>query len=157
MIGQYAHGNEPSHHIAYLFNFSGEPWRTQYYVRKILDTQYNTTPNGLSGNEDAGQMSAWYVFSSIGLYPFNPASGRYEIGSPIFEKTTLNLPDGNTFSIVAKKVSNKNMYIQSASLNGKSLNKTTISQQEILDGGELKLVMGPKPNKKWGVDQENKD
>ena len=150
LIGQYAHGNEPSHHIAYMFNHAGQPWRTQYWVRHILDTQYNTTANGLSGNEDCGQMSAWYVFSSMGLYPMNPASGEYEIGSPIFEKSTLNLPNGKTFVIEAENVSEKNFYIQSATLNGKAFNKTAISHQELLNGGVLHFVMGAQPNQKWG-------
>ncbi|UPZ14888.1 GH92 family glycosyl hydrolase [Flavobacterium humidisoli] len=151
LIGQYAHGNEPSHHIAYMFNHAGQPWRTQYWVRHILDTQYNTTANGLSGNEDCGQMSAWYVFSSMGLYPMNPASGEYEIGSPIFEKSTLDLPNGKTFVIEAENVSNKNFYIQSATLNGKAFNKTAISHQEMLQGGVLHFVMGAQPNKNWGL------
>lgn len=151
LIGQYAHGNEPSHHIAYLFNHAGQPWRTQYWVREILNSQYNTTPNGLSGNEDCGQMSAWYVFSSIGLYPFNPASGIYEIGSPIFERTTLNVANGKTFVITAKNVSDSNRFIQSARLNGENFNRTTLSHKEIMDGGTLELVMGPEPNTKWGV------
>lgn len=151
LIGQYAHGNEPSHHIAYMFNHAGQPWRTQYWVRHILDTQYNTTANGLSGNEDCGQMSAWYVFSSMGLYPMNPASGEYEIGSPIFEKSTLNLPNGKTFEIEAENVSNKNFYIQSVTLNGKAFNKTAISHQEMLKGGVLHFVMGAQPNKNWGL------
>ncbi|WP_343613792.1 GH92 family glycosyl hydrolase [Flavobacterium sp.] len=151
LIGQYAHGNEPSHHIAYMFNHAGQPWRTQYWVRHILDTQYNTTPNGLSGNEDCGQMSAWYVFSSMGLYPMNPASGEYEIGSPIFEKATLNLEDGKTFVIEAENVSDKNYYIQSATLNGQAFNQTAITHQQILAGGTLHFVMGPQPNKNWGI------
>lgn len=151
LIGQYAHGNEPSHHIAYMFNHAGQPWRTQYWVRHILDTQYNTTANGLSGNEDCGQMSAWYVFSSMGLYPMNPASGEYEIGSPIFEKSTLNLPNGKTFVIEAENVSEKNFYIQSATLNGKAFNKSAISHQEMLQGGVLHFVMGAQPNKNWGL------
>ncbi|MBL0738676.1 GH92 family glycosyl hydrolase [Flavobacterium sp. GN10] len=151
LIGQYAHGNEPSHHIAYMFNHAGQPWRTQYWVRHILDTQYNTTANGLSGNEDCGQMSAWYVFSSMGLYPMNPASGEYEIGSPIFEKSTLNLPNGKTFVIEAENVSDKNFYIQSATLNGKTFNKTAISHQEMLKGGVLHFVMGAQPNQNWGL------
>ncbi|WP_289660529.1 GH92 family glycosyl hydrolase [Flavobacterium panacagri] len=151
LIGQYAHGNEPSHHIAYMFNHAGQPWRTQYWVRHILDTQYNTTANGLSGNEDCGQMSAWYVFSSMGLYPMNPASGEYEIGSPIFEKSTLNLPNGKTFVIEAENVSDKKFYIQSATLNGKAFNKTAISHQEMLKGGVLHFVMGAQPNKNWGL------
>ncbi|CAM3390355.1 GH92 family glycosyl hydrolase [Flavobacterium chungbukense] len=151
LIGQYAHGNEPSHHIAYMFNHAKQPWRTQYWVRHILDTQYNTTANGLSGNEDCGQMSAWYVFSSMGLYPMNPASGEYEIGSPIFEKSTLNLPNGKTFVIEAENVSKQNFYIQSATLNGKAFEKTAISHQEMQKGGVLHFVMGAQPNKNWGL------
>ena len=151
LIGQYAHGNEPSHHIAYMFNHVNQPWRTQYWARHIMDTQYNTTPNGLSGNEDCGQMSAWYVLSSIGLYPMNPASGEYEIGSPIFEKSTIKLPENKTFMIEAEYVSHTNFYIQSATLNGKPFTKTTLSHQDILKGGTLHFVMGNKPNKNWGI------
>ena len=151
LIGQYAHGNEPSHHIAYLFNYAKRPWRTQFWVRQILKSQYNSTPNGLSGNEDCGQMSAWYVLSSIGLYPVNPASGVYEIGSPLFEKTTIELSDDKNFIIEAENVSDKNLYIQSAKLNGKAFNKTTISHQDISNGGKLYLKMGNKPNKDWGI------
>ena len=151
LIGQYAHGNEPSHHIAYMFNHANKPWKTQYWVRHILDTQYNTTPNGLSGNEDCGQMSAWYIFSSIGLYPLNPASGNYEIGSPIFEKSTIKLSNYKTFVIIAKNVSDKNIYIQSATLNNQEFNNTSISHQQIMKGGTLEFVMGSKPNKTWGT------
>lgn len=151
LIGQYAHGNEPSHHIAYMFNHANQPWRTQYWARQIMDTQYNTTPNGLSGNEDCGQMSAWYVLSSIGLYPMNPASAEYEIGTPIFEKATIKLSDNQTFVIEAEHVSDKNFYIQSATLNGKDFNQTRISHEDILKGGTLHFVMGDQPNKNWGV------
>ncbi|WP_203256921.1 GH92 family glycosyl hydrolase [Hyunsoonleella ulvae] len=151
LIGQYAHGNEPSHHIAYMFNKANKPWRTQYWVNHILNTQYNTTPNGLSGNEDCGQMSAWYVFSAMGFYPMNPASGNYEIGSPIFEKTTIKSKDNKVFIIEAENVSNKNIYIQSATLNDKDFNSTIISHKQILNGGTLKFKMGPEPNKSWGV------
>lgn len=151
LIGQYAHGNEPSHHIAYMFNHANQPWRTQYWARQIMDTQYNTTPNGLSGNEDCGQMSAWYVLSSIGLYPMNPASAEYEIGTPIFEKATIKLSDNKTFVIEAENVSDKNFYIQSATLNGKDFNQTRISHEDILKGGTLHFVMGDQPNKNWGV------
>ncbi|CEN46923.1 GH92 family glycosyl hydrolase [Capnocytophaga canis] len=148
LIGQYAHGNEPSHHIAYLFNKAGEPHRTQYWVNQILKTQYNTTPNGYSGNEDCGQMSAWYVWSSIGLYPMNPVSGEYEIGRPLFEKAKINLPNGETFTIIAENVSAENMYIQSATLNGKPLDRTFITDEELKNGGELKFVMGSAPTNK---------
>ncbi|SFU43243.1 alpha-1,2-mannosidase, putative [Pustulibacterium marinum] len=151
LIGQYAHGNEPSHHIAYMFNKSGEPWRTQYYVHRILSEQYDTTSAGLSGNEDCGQMSAWYVLSSIGIYPMNPASGEYEIGSPVFEKSTINLPNGKEFTIEAKNVSSDNFYIQSATLNGKPLNKTSISHKTLTAGGTLVLEMGNQPNKEWAT------
>jgi len=157
LIGQYAHGNEPSHHIAYLFNKAGKPWRTQYWVHEILKTQYNTTPEGLSGNEDCGQMSAWYVFSSIGLYPFNPALAEYEIVSPIFKKSILNLPNNKVFIIEAENVSDKNIYIQSASLDGKEFNQTSISHKNILKGGELKLILGSNPNKSWGVETTSKN
>ena len=151
LIGQYAHGNEPSHHIAYMYNFANKPWKTQYRVREILKTQYSTNPDGLSGNEDCGQMSAWYVFSAMGLYPFNPASAEYQIGSPIFEKSTIKLSDGKSFNIIAENTSDKNMYIQSATLNGKEFNRTNITHKEILQGGILKFVMGSDPNENWGI------
>ena len=157
LIGQYAHGNEPSHHIAYLFNRAGKPWRTQYWVHEILNTQYNTTPNGLSGNEDAGQMSAWYVFSSLGLYPFNPVSGQYEIGSPLFQKSTISLKNGKKFSIEAKNVSSENFYIQSARLNGEVYDSTFITHDQILKGGTLKLEMGKEPNKEWANEKSNRN
>lgn len=155
MIGQYAHGNEPSHHIAYMFNHANQPWRTQYWARHIMDTQYNTTPNGLSGNEDCGQMSSWYVLSSIGIYSMNPASAEYEIGSPIFEKSTIKLSENQTFVIEAENVSDKNFYIQSATLNGKEFNQTRISHETILKGGTLHFVMGDQPNKNWGINNSS--
>ncbi|RNL82930.1 glycoside hydrolase family 92 protein [Sinomicrobium pectinilyticum] len=154
LIGQYAHGNEPSHHIAYMFNFAGEPWRTQYWVREILNTQYDTTPAGLSGNEDCGQMSAWYVFSAMGIYPYNPSSGTYQIGSPIFEKSVIKVSEEELFTIKANNVSDKNIYIQSATLNGEEFNRTYITHDEITAGGELEFEMGPEPNKNWGVRAE---
>ena len=153
LIGQYAHGNEPSHHIAYMFNFSGQPWRTQYWVREILKSQYFTTPEGLSGNEDCGQKSAWYVFSAIGLYPYNPVSGEYQIGSPLFEKSTIKVSDKVTFTIIAEHTSPDNIYIQSATLNGKEFNRTYITHKEILQGGTLHFIMGNKPDKNWGVNK----
>jgi len=151
LIGQYAHGNEPSHHIAYMFNYANKPWKTQYWVREILKTQYSTTPEGLSGNEDCGQMSAWYVFSSIGIYPFNPASGEYQIGSPIFEKTTIKISDNKSFTILAKNASEENIYIQSAALNGTVFNRTTLTHGELINGGILEFIMGNNPNKNWGI------
>lgn len=151
LIGQYAHGNEPSHHIAYMFNFANKPWKTQYWVREILKTQYNTTPDGLSGNEDCGQMSSWYVFSSMGLYPFSPASGEYQIGSPLFKSSTIKISEEISFTIKADNVSDENIYIQSATLNGKDFNRTTISHKEIMQGGVLQFKMGKNPNKNWGI------
>lgn len=151
LIGQYAHGNEPSHHIAYMFNYANKPWKTQYWVREILKTQYNTSPEGLSGNEDCGQMSAWYVFSAIGLYSFNPASGEYQIGSPIFKSSTIKISENTLFTIKAENVSDENRYIQSATLNGKDFNRTTILHKELMQGGTLQFVMGKTPNKNWGI------
>ena len=141
LIGQYAHGNEPSHHIAYMFNVAGQPKKTQYWVDRILQTQYNTTPNGLSGNEDCGQMSAWYIWSAMGLYPMNPASTEYQFGRPLFDKVTIHLPNGKTFTIIAKNVSKDNKYIQSVKLNGKEYTKWSLSHQELLSGGELVFEM----------------
>ena len=151
LIGQYAHGNEPSHHIAYMFNYSNKPWKTQYWVREILKTQYNATPEGLSGNEDCGQMSAWFVFSSMGLYPFNPASAEYQIGSPMFKKSIIKMSEKVSFTIIADNASNDNIYIQSATLNGKDFNRTTITHKELMQGGTLQFKMGKTPNKNWGI------
>jgi len=156
LVGQYAHGNEPSHHIAYMFNFSKQPWRTQYWVRHILETQYSTLPDGLSGNEDCGQMSAWYVFSAMGIYPYSPASGEYQIGSPMFEKSTIKISDTINFVIEAKNASKDNIYIQSATLNGEVFNQTSISHKTMQKGGTLKFVMGNTPNKNWGLNKTNK-
>ena len=151
LIGQYAHGNEPSHHIAYMYNYAKKPWKTQFWVREILKTQYNNTPEGYSGNEDCGQMSAWYVFSSIGLYPFSPASGVYQIGSPIFERSTIKTSDTSSFIIEAENTSNDNIYIQSSTLNGEEFNRTYLTHSEILQGGTLHFKMGNTPNKEWGI------
>lgn len=150
-IGQYAHGNEPSHHITYLYNYAGQPWRTQEYVSHILNTLYNNSFSGYSGNEDCGQMSAWYIFSSMGFYPVNPANGVYDIGSPILKSATINLPNGKTFTVTTKNASETNKYIQSVKLNGKTYNKPFITHANIEAGGTLNFVMGAKPNKKWGI------
>ena len=151
LIGQYAHGNEPSHHIAYMYNYVNKPWKTQYWVREILKTQYNSTPDGLSGNEDCGQMSAWYIFSSMGLYPYSPASGEYQIGSPLFKSSTIKISEDISFTIKAANVSDENIYIQSATLNGEAYNSTSISHKQIQQGGTLQFVMGNTPNKNWGI------
>ena len=147
MIGQYAHGNEPSQHIAYIYNFVGESWKTQQRVNQILRSFYNHTPEGLIGNEDCGQMSAWYIFSALGFYPFNPADQNYVIGSPMFDEAIINLENGKQFSIKANNVSDKNIYIQSAKLNGKDLQRSFITHKEIMNGGLLEFEMNDKPNK----------
>ncbi len=144
LIGQYAHGNEPGHHVAYLYNYAGQPWKTQAMVRRILTEMYKAEPDGLSGNEDCGQMSAWYILSAMGFYPVNPADGLYVLGSPLFDEVVLNT--GKTFRIVVRDNSDLNMYIQKATLNGKPLNRSFISHQDIIEGGLLEIEMGPEPN-----------
>ncbi|WP_020529683.1 GH92 family glycosyl hydrolase [Flexithrix dorotheae] len=155
LIGQYAHGNEPSHHIAYMYNYAGVPWKTQEIIRKILETMYTDQPDGLCGNEDCGQMSAWYVFSAMGLYPVNPAEGIYVIGSPMFEESKIPVGDGKTFIITAENVSKTNKYIQSATLNGKSLDVSYITHKTMMDGGNLVLKMGAEPNKDLWTSKES--
>ena len=151
MIGQYAQGNEPSHHIAYLYNYAGEPWKTAEKIRLITSTLYNNTPHGLCGNEDCGQMSAWYVFSALGFYPVNPTSGEYVLGSPLFDRVVLNLPGNKSFTLVALNNTAGNKYIQSARLNGKRYDKSYITHADIMQGGTLELVMGDKPGASWGT------
>ena len=150
LIGQYVQGNEPSHHMAYLYNYVGEPWKTQARVRQILDEQYSNAPDGLSGNEDCGQMSAWYVFSAMGFYPVVPGNVQYVLGTPLFEKATIHLDNGKTFTISAKGASARRPYVQRAYLNGQSWDKTWIAHQQILEGGELRLDMDEKPSQ-WGT------
>ncbi len=150
LIGMYCQGNEPSFHIPYFYNYAGQPWMTQYRVRQIMDLWYDSTPFGLSGDEDGGAMSSWYVFTSMGFYPTCPGRPIYDIGSPIFEKTVINVGNGNSFIIEAKNVSAQNKYIQSATINGNPLNKPWIEHADIVKGGKLILLMGPRPNKNWG-------
>lgn len=147
MIGQYAHGNEPSHHVAYLYNYIEKPWKTQKQVREILETQYQNEPGGHCGNEDCGQMSSWYVFSALGFYPMNPAQGVYAIGSPLVDSATLTLENGNTFSIEVLNNASDNVYIQSMTLNGKDMKRYYITHNEIMAGGALVFTMGNTPNK----------
>jgi len=144
IIGGYVHGNEPSHHIAYLYNWTDEPWKTQQTVRMILKNQYHTGADGLGGNDDTGQMSAWYIFSTIGFYPVAPGSDVYQIGSPAVNAATMHLENGKTFSIVAKNQSDKNVYVQKIELNGKPLNRLYISHSEIMNGGKLVFYMTDK-------------
>ena len=140
-IGQYAHGNEPSHHIAYLYNYIGHPHKTQFYVNKILTELYHNKPDGLCGNEDCGQMSAWYVFSAMGFYPVNPAEGKYQLGAPLFEKISIKTGPEKKFVITANKDSDKHIYVKEVFLNGKKLDRTWITHDEIMKGGELRFVL----------------
>lgn len=156
LIGQYAHGNEPSHHIAYLYDYVGTPWKTQKMVRQILSTLYSNTQNGIDGNEDCGQMSAWYVMSAMGIYSVTPGMDYYTIGSPVFNKVTINLENGKKFEIIAKNNSEKNVYIQSASMNSKPYSKMYLKNDDILNGGSLVFEMGSIPNKNWGVKKEDR-
>jgi predicted alpha-1,2-mannosidase len=141
------HDNEPSHHYGYLYDFGGQPWKTQAVVRQIARDAYSNTPTGVLGNEDCGQMSAWYIFTALGFYPVNPASAQYMIGSPSFTRATLNLPNGRRFEILAANNSPGNAYIQSARLNAEPLVDPVITYQQLQAGGELEFVMGPKPSK----------
>lgn len=149
LVGQYAHGNEPSHHVAYLYNFAGQPWKTQKYVSHILNTLYNNTSSGYAGNDDCGQMSAWYVFSAMGFYPVNPADGRYIIGSPLLDECTLKLAGNKEFRIRTIRKSPEDIYIQSVTLNGKKHKDFFITHQDIMNGGTMVFKMGKKPSG-WG-------
>lgn len=150
MTGQYAHGNEPSHHVIYMYNYAGRPDKAAPLLRKMLNEMYLDQPDGLSGNEDVGQMSAWYILSSVGLYQVDPVGGRFVIGSPLFDKATVNVGAGKTFTVVAKNNSDRNIYVQSARLNGKALKNSYIDFNDIRHGGTLELQMGPKPSK-WAT------
>ena len=150
MIGQYAHGNEPSHHILYLYPFVGQQWKTAEKVREVFDSFYKATPNGLIGNEDCGQMSSWYIFSSLGFYPVNPVNGIFVFGSPIADEVSIQLNNGKQFKITTINNSIKNKYIQSIKLNGKSYSKSYITYQKIMEGGYLEYSMGEKPNYNFG-------
>lgn len=153
LIGQYAHGNEPSHHAAYLYNYVGSPWKTQELTRQIMREFYTSKPDGLCGNEDCGQMSAWYVLSSMGFYPVCPGDNQYAIGSPIFDKVTIHLGNGKQFVITSKNQSDKNIYITSAKLNGKKLKKSYLTYSDIKNGAKLDFVMNDQPNKTlWSDD-----
>ena len=154
MIGQYAHGNEPSHHTTYMYAYSGQPYKIADKVRYINNELYTDKPDGLSGNEDCGQMSAWHIFSSLGFYPVNPSNGAYVFGSPLFDKASIALPENKKFTIIAKENSDQNIYIQSVELNGKDYKFSYITHKDIVQGGELIFNMGPKPNKNFGKEKE---
>ena len=149
MIGQYAHGNEPGHHVVYWFNRAKQPWKTQKYAAQIMHTLYTNAPDGICGNDDCGQMSAWYVFSAMGFYPVNAIGGIYEIGTPLFPEVKLNLENGKTFTVQANNVSRENIYIQSVKVNGKPYDKSYITHDMIMQGDTLQFEMGNQPGPVW--------
>ena len=164
LIGQYAHGNEPSHHVLYMYNYAGEPWKGQKLIRQVFDEMYKNAEDGLSGNEDVGQMSAWYVTSTLGLYQVEPAGGKYVFGSPLFDEATVQLPEGKTFTVKALDNSPENVYVQSVRWNGKPYTKSYLLYKDIMGGGTLEFTMGPNPskfgtakNELWSADRYRKD
>jgi predicted alpha-1,2-mannosidase len=154
-VGQYVMGNEPSFHIPYLYCYAGEPWKTQKRVRMLMESWFRNDLMGICGDEDGGGMSAFYVFSAMGFYPVTAGLPYYVIGSPLFDEVEITLDNGNTFRVVAENNSKENKYIQSATLNGKPYTKTYFSHEDILAGGELHLKMGNRPNKTWGVGEDD--
>jgi len=151
LIGQYIHGNEPSHHVAYLYDYAGQPWRTQERLKQIVDSQYKPAPDGLAGNDDLGQMSAWMVFTALGFYPVAPGTGEYVTGRPFVERAVLTLSGGKRFTVVADGLSDANRYIAAVTLNGKPLDRVYIRDSEIREGGELRFTMSAMPNKTWAT------
>lgn len=149
MIGQYAHGNEPSHHVIYLYNKVRQPWKAQKYAAQVMHDLYFNAPAGLCGNEDCGQMSAWYVFSAMGFYPVDPISGEYEIGTPLFPEMRLQLENGKTFTVLAPQVSRQNIYVQSVKVNGEPYDKSYLTHQQLMDGATVEFEMGPEPGPVW--------
>jgi predicted alpha-1,2-mannosidase len=155
LVGQYSMGNEPSFHIPYLYNFTKSPWKTQKRIRFLLDAWFKDNIYGIPGDEDGGGMSAFVVFSSLGFYPVTPGLPVYTIGSPLFSRVTINLPNKRQFKLTANNCSVVNKYIQSSKLNGVVLKSTWFTHEQLMSGGHLELEMGPIPNKKWGVQQDS--
>ena len=155
-MGQYAHGNEPVHHVIYLYDYVGQPWKAQSRVRQTMALLYQATPDGICGDEDTGQMSAWYVFSALGFYPACPGDPHYLIGSPLFNQAVLSLPNGKTFTINANSNGPQQPYIQSAKLDGANFDQTFISHQSIVNGGELNFQMDAAPNYDWGTSPKSR-
>jgi predicted alpha-1,2-mannosidase len=150
-IGEYWHGNEPSHHIIYLYSYAGQPWKTAERLHEVMRTQYGNQPNSLSGNDDCGQMSAWYIFTALGFYPVCPASDYYVIGSPAVSRAVMHLSNGKKFTVMARNLSEQNIYVQSVNLNGKDWNSPFLPWREVKRGGSIVFTMGPQPNKEWGI------
>jgi predicted alpha-1,2-mannosidase len=155
-MGQYAHGNQPIQHMIYLYNYSGAPWKAQYHVRDVMEKLYNATENGYPGDEDQGQTSSWYVLSALGFYSVCPGTDQYVIGSPVFKKATITLENGKKFVIEAKNNSKENVYIRSATLNGKPFDQNWLRYSDIISGGILELVMNSTPEYKRGVSESGK-
>jgi predicted alpha-1,2-mannosidase len=151
LIGQYIHGNEPSHHVAYLYTFTGQPWRTQERLQQIVESQYKTGPAGLSGNDDLGQMSSWFVFTALGFYPVAPGSNQYVLGRPFVDRATLNLPNGKRFTVLAEGRSETSRYVGKVTLNGRPLARSYITHDELSAGGELRFTMQARPDKGWAT------
>jgi predicted alpha-1,2-mannosidase len=155
-MGQYAHGNQPTQHVPYLYNYSGQPWKTQKQVRMITSQLYSAKPQGYPGDEDQGQMSSWYVLSALGIYSVCPGTDQYVIGSPVFKKATITLENGKKFIIQADNNSKDNVYIQSAKLNGEVFEHNFITYKDIINGGILHFEMGNQPNKSRGTNNADK-
>ena len=151
LIGQYIHGNEPSHHVAYLYDYAGAPWKTQERLTQIVESQYKPTPDGLSGNDDLGQMSAWLVFTGLGFYPVTPGSLQYVIGRPFVERAALRLPNGKVFTVTARNMTADHPYVGSVMLNGQPLERSYITDAEIRAGGMLEFAMASQPNRNWAT------
>jgi predicted alpha-1,2-mannosidase len=154
-MGQYAHGNQPIQHMIYLYNYAGQPWKTQYWARETMNRMYQPTPDGYCGDEDNGQTSSWYVFSAIGFYPVAPATDQYVLGAPLFKKITLQLQNGNEVVINAPGNSKTNKYIQKMSLNGKNYSKNWLSHKELMKGAIIDFEMSDSPNKNRGTKNED--
>jgi predicted alpha-1,2-mannosidase len=154
MIGAYVHGNEPSHHVAYLYTYAGQPWKTQARVRQIMDVMYRPAPDGLCGNDDCGQMSAWYLFSALGFYPVTPGSSQYVLGSPAVERAEIDLGNGRTFVIVAENQAPGHVYVRDVLLDGSRLERSFITHDEVVRGGELRFVMSDRPDRRRGTAPE---
>ena len=153
LVGQYAHGNEPSHHIAYLYCYAGAPYKTQARVRSLLETMYDNQPDGLQGNEDCGQMSAWYVMSALGFYAVDPVSGNYVFGTPLFDRVVVRLAKDKQLVVEAKRNSPEDVYIQSVEFNGKPYTKIWFNHGDIASGGTIVFTMGNQPNRELGANE----
>lgn len=154
-MGNYAHGNQPVQHALYLYDWCGQPWKTQKYVREVMDRFYSATPDGYCGDEDNGQTSAWYVFSSLGFYPVCPASGEYAIGSPLFDKVTVNLPSGKTITITAKGNSRENVYVEKLKVNGRESSRNYLTHDLLVSGADISFRMSASPARDRGTTEED--